>query len=369
MITAPRLRPYTPDPTALQQPLAFDVYTDRGVLWSRMGSTLPAGKRPLGGRQLFREVAPDDDGDCPPLEALLEQGRGYERSAGAWGCQAADACRVDGIAQELILSARSNPALCSGMAMHMPIQSHAMAHSFAVAANAVSLGIWLDLDDKTLATLARAALTMNIASLALHDDCAMWRGPLEAQQRQDIGGHPQLAANLLAQTPGIDLRWIDTVDQHHENTDGSGYPYGNQRDAIPLEARVLRVADVWCAQLSPGANRVGAPPRAILGRLFQHERRRLDDRVLFELRRRFGIYPPGSLVRLMNRETAVVTAWNEGGAMPKYVVSILTPSGEIEPTPKVRLTARPKHAIRGHASFSANQLRAVPWHQVWAAAA
>jgi HD domain len=368
MSNVPRLRPYTPDPAALHQPLAFDVYTDRGVLWSRMGSTLPAGKRQFANRQLFREAGQEDDGDCPALEALLEQGRGYERSAGAWGCQAADACRIDGVAQELILSARSNPALCSGMAMHMPIQSHAMAHSFAVAATAVSLGIWLDLDDKTLATLARAALTMNIASLALHDDCATWRGPLEPEKRQDIGGHPQLAANLLTQTPGIDLRWIDTVEQHHENTDGSGYPYGNRRDDIPLEARILRVADVWCAQISPGADRIGAPPKAIIDRLFQQERRRLDDRVLFELRRRFGAYPPGSLVRLMNRETALVTTWANGGA-PKYVVSILTPSGEIAARPKVRLTARPAHAIRNYAPFSPNQLRAIPWRQAWAAAA
>lgn len=369
MSTTPRLRRYTPDPAALREPLPFDLYTDRGVLWSRMGSTLADDRRSLDNQQLFREAGPDDDGDCPALDALLERGRGYERSAGAWGCEAADACRIDAVALDLVQFARSSSALCSGMAMRVPMRSHAVAHSFAVAATAVSLGIWLEQDDKTLATLARAALTMNIASLALHDDCATRRGPLEAQSRQDIGGHPQLAASLLTQTPGIDLRWIDTVEQHHENLDGSGYPYGNSRDAIPLEARILRVADVWCALVNPGADRIGAPPKAILGQLFQQERRRLDDRVLFELRRRFGAYPPGSLVRLMNRETAVVTAWSEGAAAPKFVVSILTPSGEIEARPKVRLTSRPAHAIRGHALFSPNQLHAVPWRQVWAAAA
>lgn len=367
MSTAPRLRPYTPDAAALRAPLPFDLYTDRGVLWSRTGSILADDARAAAGRQLFREAAPDDDGDCPALEALLERGRGYERSAGAWGCQAADACRIDAVAQDLVVSARSHSALCSGMAMHMPIQSHAIGHSFAVAATAVGLGIWLDLDDKTLATLARAALTMNLASLALHDDCAARRGPLEAQRRQDIGSHPHLAASLLTQTPGIDLRWIDTVEQHHENADGSGYPYGNRRDDIPLEARILRVADVWCALIKPGADRIGAPPKEILGLLFERERRRLDDRVLVELRRRFGAYPPGSLVRLMNRETAVVTAWADGA--PKFVVTILTPTGEVEARPKVRLTAKSAHAIRSHALFAPNQLRAVPWRQVWAAAA
>lgn len=369
MNTHPRLQPYTPDPAALRQPLPFDLYTDRGVLISRMGSVFSDDHRLLEGQQLFRPADDETAGDCEALDTLLEHARDYERIAGVWGCQSKDACRIDAVAQSLILLARSNSALCSGMATQMPIQSHAVGHSFAVAATAVTLGIWLGLDDRTLATLARAALTMNVSSLALHDDCATVRGPLEPQYRSDIGSHPLLAASMLTQTPGIDLRWIDTVEQHHENTDGSGYPFGHTRDAIPLEARILRVADVWCALANPGADRIGASPKAILTELFQKERRRLDDRVLFELRKQFGPYPPGSLVRLANRETALVTAWTKGASTPRFVVSVLRPSGEIDAKPKLRLTGKQGYGIRSHAAFSANQLRRVPWGKVWAMAA
>ncbi len=366
MNALPRLQPYTPDPAALRQPLPFDLYTDRGVLVSRMGSVLSDERRLLESQQLFRTAEDEDAGDCEALDALFARASEYARIAGVWGCESKDARRIDTIAQNLILLARSNSALCSGMAMHMPIQSHAVGHSFAVAATAVTLGVWLGLDDRTLATQARAALTKNVSSLALHDDCATVRGPLEPQYRSDIGSHPLLAASVLTKTPGIDLRWIDTVEQHHENTDGSGYPFGHTRDAIPLEARILRVADVWCALANPGADRIGASPKAILGELFQKERRRLDDRVLFELRKQFGAYPPGSLVRLANRETALVTAWTKGASAPKFVVSVLTPSGEVDANPKLRLTGRPAYGIRSHASFSANELRNIPWGKVWA---
>jgi hypothetical protein len=365
MNALPRLQPYTPDPAAFRQPLPFDLYTHRGVLVSRMGSIIADERRLLDSQQLFRASGDDEAGDCETLDGLFELARDYSRAAGVWGCESRDACRIDAIAQNLILLARSNSALCSGMAMYMPIQSHAICHSFAVAVTALTLGIWLGLDDRTLATLARAALTMNVSSLALHDDCAMVRGPLEPHHRNDIGSHPLLAGKMLTRTPGIDLRWIDTVEQHHENTDGSGYPYGNHRDDIPLEARVLRVADVWCALANPGADRFGASPKAILEEMFQQERRRLDDRVLFELRKQFGPYPPGSLVRLANRETALVTAWAKGSSTPRFVISVLTPSGEVIANPRIRLTCKQACGIRSHAAFSVNQLRRVPWSKVW----
>ena len=364
-----RLQPYTPDPAALSQPLPFDLYTDRGVLVSRSGSLFRQPNPLLEGRQLFRIADDATDGHCETLDLLAGRARDYARIAGSWGCQAKDAQRVDAIAQGLIELARADSAMCSGMAMHTATDSHAVNHSFAVAATTVALGIWLGLDDRTLTTLAKAALTMNVSSLALHDDCAAQRGPLEAELRSDIGSHPLLAAGVLTRTPGTDVRWIEAVEQHHENTDGSGYPYGNRRDAIPLEARILRVADVWCALSNPGGDRIGAPPKAILAELQQSERRRLDDRVLFELKKQFGPYPPGSLVRLANRETALVTGWSRGAPAPKFVVSVLRPSGEVDHSPKLRLTSRRGFEIRGSAPCSANELRRVPWSKAWALAA
>ena len=115
----------------------------------------------------------------------------------------------------------------------------------------------------------------------------------------------------------------------------------------------------------PGNDRVGASPGAILDEFFDRERRRLDDRLIFEVRRQFGRYPPGCLVRLANRETAVVTAWSRGNAPPRYVISVLTPGGEPDPNPKVRLTSRPAFAIRHHTSFSPGELRKVLWGRVW----
>jgi len=62
----------------------------------------------------------------------------------------------------------------------------------------------------------------------------------------------------------------------------------------------------------------------------------------------------------------LVTAWTKGATEPSFVVSLMTPSGEVERNPKVRLTSKRGFGIRSHASFSANHLRNVPWGRAWA---
>ena len=60
--------------------------------------------------------------------------------------------------------------------------------------------------------------------------------------------HPELGARLLA---GADLPDLaEWVFAHHERLDGSGYPLGLQGDQIPLEARILAVADAYEAMTS-----------------------------------------------------------------------------------------------------------------------
>ena len=64
-----------------------------------------------------------------------------------------------------------------------------------------------------------------------------------------IKGHPQAGYEILA---AIHFPWpvAEMALQHHERQDGSGYPAGLSGDEIPLEARILAVADVVEAMAS-----------------------------------------------------------------------------------------------------------------------
>lgn len=63
--------------------------------------------------------------------------------------------------------------------------------------------------------------------------------------------HPQLGANILDNSSSPLIRLAHSVAMyHHEKWDGTGYPFGLKGEAIPIEARIVAVADVFDALLS-----------------------------------------------------------------------------------------------------------------------
>jgi len=73
-------------------------------------------------------------------------------------------------------------------------------------------------------------------------------GPLTTQEWAEVQRQPEVAAALLSHVSMDDIReWILC---HRERPDGSGYPRGLTGEQIPLEARILAVADAYTAMVS-----------------------------------------------------------------------------------------------------------------------
>jgi HD-GYP domain-containing protein (c-di-GMP phosphodiesterase class II) len=79
------------------------------------------------------------------------------------------------------------------------------------------------------------------------------RGPLSGEEWAEVHRQPELAAALLSDVSLEDIReWILC---HRERPDGSGYPRGLVGDQIPVEARILAVADAYTAMIADRAHR------------------------------------------------------------------------------------------------------------------
>lgn len=80
-----------------------------------------------------------------------------------------------------------------------------------------------------------------------------------------------------------------------------------------------------------------------------------------------GPYPPGSLIRLANRETALIVRWSPLGCLPLTALSIISASGEIMPEFKMRTVSQRGFRILDYAQLNLAQMSRLPWHRVWAA--
>ena len=123
-------------------------------------------------------------------------------------------------------------------------------HGQRVAALAEPVAARLGWDVQRLSLLRFGAPLHDIGKIAVRPEVLRKPGPLTADELVEIQRHPRAGA-LLVRPLRLGRRALPYVLFHHERWDGSGYPTKIRGDAIPVEARVLAVADAFDAMTSP----------------------------------------------------------------------------------------------------------------------
>lgn len=122
-------------------------------------------------------------------------------------------------------------------------------HSERVARMAVRLGKQMGLPEPILSDVYLAGLLHDIGKIRLREEVLQKTEPLTAEDLLHIRSHVEMGEQLVAQLKPLQhLR--GGVRHHHERWDGLGYPDGLKGEAIPLQARLLAVADACDAMFS-----------------------------------------------------------------------------------------------------------------------
>jgi hypothetical protein len=117
-------------------------------------------------------------------------------------------------------------------------------HNRRVAQLCVQIGRQLGMSATELRVLARTGLLHDVGKLGIPDAILEKQGPLDESQSAVMKTHPEIGVAILKRG-GHFKRELLGVLYHHERMDGSGYPHGLQADAIPIEARIVAVADTY----------------------------------------------------------------------------------------------------------------------------
>lgn len=117
-------------------------------------------------------------------------------------------------------------------------------HNLRVAELAVAIGREMQLKGGILRVLARSGLLHDIGKVAIPDAVLGKPGPLDDDEWVLVRRHPSVAVDLLGQAAKL-RREAEIVHAHHERMDGRGYPRGLSGVQIPLEARIIAVADTY----------------------------------------------------------------------------------------------------------------------------
>ena len=115
-------------------------------------------------------------------------------------------------------------------------------HLRRVQVYAVEIGKQIGLSPLELQALGTAALLHDVGKLAIPEHIISKPGKLTPEEFQKMKIHPIVGAEIVARMK-LPYPAVPIVRSHHEKWDGSGYPDGLQREAIPIGARILAVVD------------------------------------------------------------------------------------------------------------------------------
>jgi HD-GYP domain-containing protein (c-di-GMP phosphodiesterase class II) len=134
-------------------------------------------------------------------------------------------------------------------------------HSDQVSGFAASVADSMGMDDETHDRLVLGSLLHDVGKLAIGQDILLKSGDLTAQERRLVEEHPAIGSRIVEHVPGL-AQIAPAVLHHHEQWDGGGYPAGLAGDDIPLEARIIAVADSYSAMISDRPYRRRMPDHA-----------------------------------------------------------------------------------------------------------
>jgi len=143
---------------------------------------------------------------------------------------------------------------------------YAKGHSSRVTVFAQAMARALRLDKERISVLRLGALLHDVGKLVVPSAVLLKRGPLTDEELGLMRRHPAAGARML-RSLGAPETILPLVLHHHERWDGAGYPTGRRGDDIPLEARVLCIADSFDAMTSTRPYRTSWTPDEALEEL------------------------------------------------------------------------------------------------------
>ena len=120
------------------------------------------------------------------------------------------------------------------------------SHARWISDTSLTVGAELGMDNASLKRLELGALFHDIGKIGIPSSILRKPGPLDDDEWEVIKQHPELGERILSPIARLtDVRPI--IRACHEHYDGGGYPDGLEREAIPIEARIILVVDAFHA--------------------------------------------------------------------------------------------------------------------------
>ncbi len=211
---------------------------------------------------------------------------------------------VTGFASEMLADGESAIRLLSeGMG------DRASMHPVNVTIVSLLLGKAMNMPKEELIDLGMAAFLHDVGKTKLPDRVRWLEENFSTAEYKLYQDHVVQSVEL-GKNMGLSRGALLAIAQHHELIDGSGFPAKLKGDKLTLPAKILALINRYENLCNPGRASAAMTPHEALSLIFSQLKTRFDSAVLSAFIRMMGVYPPGSVVQLVDERYAMVVAVN-----------------------------------------------------------
>jgi putative nucleotidyltransferase with HDIG domain len=207
------------------------------------------------------------------------------------------------------------------------VEERDVLHALNVSCLAMMVGRQFALSLEDLKILGIGALLHDIGEQELPPELLARRDLLSPEEAELYRKHPALGATLLSSLSEFPQEALRMIESHHERIDGSGYPDHLKEEYLSLFTRIVMVVDEYDILINHRDPERRMTPADALSYLYRTSQTTLAPDVIAGLVRTLTVYPPGTIVELVNGAYALVLNINRQARM-KPLVLLYAPQGD-----------------------------------------
>lgn len=193
-------------------------------------------------------------------------------------------------------------------------------HPINVMVISLLLGRSLGMASEELHDLGVASLIHDLGKLHIPPNLRQPKPAMPPLERARYETHVAESV-VLAKSMGFSSAVLTAIARHHEMADGSGFPLGLAEPDLGRASQVLALVNQYDRMCNPAVGVDALTPHEALSVIFAQLKSRFDGVVLGAFIRMMGVYPPGSIVQLVNDRFAIVASVNSSRPLrPRVIV-------------------------------------------------
>ena len=143
-----------------------------------------------------------------------------------------------------------------------------------------SMGREIGLNEEKILTLKKLGLLHDIGEIAIEKGILEKKGELTESERGEVNRHPEVGYRILSTVKDM-TEMAEYVLYHHERWNGKGYPKGLKAEEIPIESRIIAIADAYEAMSSDRSYRGALPIKVVIDELEKNAGIQFDPELVF----------------------------------------------------------------------------------------